>query len=179
MKDVIRENQLFYKKDAQSPWESSPTGNLWPEEKCEGYLHKHLTWDELQAIKKQSVDLDGYKETKKDQFRTACKSEIVNLFVSDALGSNHNYDCREEDQANIVTRTKASEIDGLTKKVWAHNGIEFTREPHTTAQLQQLVVDMEAHIESAQSKLEGLINQVNAVDNSLPTAQDDIDAINW
>lgn len=175
---VLVEYQLFYSPDGLI-WYPSETGVKWPEEKCEGYLYKHLTWDELNAVKRTQIDIDEYKATKRDQLRAECRKEIVNLFVSDALGSNHNYDCREEDQANIITRTKASEIDGLAKKVWAHDGVEFIRKPHTTAQLQKLVVDMEAHIEAAQSKLESLINLVNAVDNGPPEGADEIDAIIW
>lgn len=173
MKELPNEQQLFYSKDG-SAWRASTSGSRWPDEKCDGYLYKHLTWIEFQAILRDSIDLDAYKEDKKNHLRSSCRSQIVNLFISDALGSNHNYDCREEDQANIVTRTKASEIDGLDKKVWAHDGVEFTRVPHNTAQLQQLIVDMEFHIEESQSKLELLVSQVSACSSA-----DDIDAISW
>lgn len=173
MKELPNEQQLFYSKDGSS-WRASTNGSRWPEEKCESYLYKHLAWDDLQNILRDSIDLDEYKEAKKDELRARCKAQILNLFISDALGSNHNYDCRPEDQANIVTRTKASEIDRLDKKVWAHDGVEFTRVPHSTAQLQQLIVDMEFHIDESQSKLELLINKVNACYNA-----DEIDAISW
>lgn len=173
MKELLNEQQLFYSPDGAS-WISSVFGKKWPEEKCEGYLYKHLSFIEMSKIKRQLVDLDGYKESKKDKLREECKGKIVNLFTSNALGSDHKYYCREEDQANIVTRTKASEVDGLDKKVWACDGVEFTRIPHTTAQLQKLVVDMESHIEESQSKLEELINQVNACSNV-----DEVDDVVW
>ncbi|AGH32159.1 tail fiber protein [Vibrio phage 11895-B1] len=171
MRQLPNEQQLFSSKDG-STWIPHLDGN--PRGDIGDWLHQNLTWDEMCTVKRQSVDLNEYKETKKDQIRASCRGEITNLFVSDALGSNHNYDCREEDQANIVTRAKASEIDSLPKKVWAHDGTEFSRTDHTTAQLQQLVVDMESHIETCQAKLEGLINQVNAC-----TTCDQVDAVKW
>lgn len=48
--ELPNEQQLFYKKDNQSSWTPSLDGTQWPEEKCSGYLHKHLTWGEFQAI---------------------------------------------------------------------------------------------------------------------------------
>lgn len=49
MKELPNEQQLFYSQNGES-WIPSVYGKLWPEEKCEGYLHKHLTWDEFQDI---------------------------------------------------------------------------------------------------------------------------------
>ena len=49
MKELPNEQQLFYSKDGSS-WQPSLNGTQWSEEKCTGYLHKHLTWDEFQAI---------------------------------------------------------------------------------------------------------------------------------
>lgn len=49
MNELPNEQQLFYSKDGVS-WQSSLNGAQCPEEKCEGYLHKHLSWVEFQAI---------------------------------------------------------------------------------------------------------------------------------
>ena len=49
MNELPNEQQLFYSKDGSS-WQSSLDGTQWPEEKCQGYLHKHLSWVEFQAI---------------------------------------------------------------------------------------------------------------------------------
>jgi hypothetical protein len=108
------------------------------------------------------------QDTRRDELRADCTAAIVGLFSSSALGSAHTYDCRIEDQANIRMRQAASTIDAATRNI----GVEFTREPHTTAQLDQVVIDMEAHIETQQAKLAGLIATVNAVD----TGDDEADA---
>ena len=47
--ELKKELQLFYSK-AGSKWQSSLNGSQWSDEKCEGYLYKHLTWDEFQLI---------------------------------------------------------------------------------------------------------------------------------
>ena len=49
MTELPNGQQLFYSKYG-TDWQPSLDGTQWPEEKCEGYLHKHLTWGELQAI---------------------------------------------------------------------------------------------------------------------------------
>lgn len=112
------------------------------------------------------------QDTRRDELRADCTAAITGLFSSSALGSAHTYDCRIEDQANIRMRQAASTIDAGPRNIWAHDGVEFTREPHTTAQLDQIVIDMEAHIEADQAKLAGLIATVNAVD----TGDDEADA---
>lgn len=117
--------------------------------------------------------LSDIKDNRRTELRADCAGAIVGLFSSSALGSAHTYDCRVEDQGNIRMRQAASKVDVLSKKIWAHDGVEFTREPHTTAQLDQVLLDMEAHVETQQGKLEGLIATVNAVD----TGDDAADAI--
>lgn len=49
MIELPNEQQLFYSKDG-SKWQPSKDGSRWASEKCEGYLYKHLTWDEREAI---------------------------------------------------------------------------------------------------------------------------------
>ena len=49
MIQVPNEQQLFYSQDGVK-WIPSLDGTQWPESRCEGYLHKHLTWDEFQVI---------------------------------------------------------------------------------------------------------------------------------
>ena len=49
MKELPSEQQLFYSQTGES-WMASTTGEKWPEEKCQGWTHKHLTWNEFQAI---------------------------------------------------------------------------------------------------------------------------------
>lgn len=118
--------------------------------------------------------LDELKSIKRKSLRVNCRDAIKAPFQSSALGTPHLYDCRRDDQQNITIRLKASEFDGLTKKVWSHDGTEFIRQPHTTAQLSQVVVDMEIHIDINQDNLEVKIALVNAAVDS--TA---IDAVTW
>ena len=120
------------------------------------------------------IPLVDLQATKRDEIRTACAAAITLLFQSSALGSAHSYDCRPEDQANIDTRLSASMFDASPRKIWAHDGVEFQRLSHTTAQLQQVNVDMEAHIESQQSTLETLVSLINAAAD-----QAELDLITW
>ncbi len=125
-----------------------------------GYLYSDGTFSPPAVI---VPTLAASQDARRDQLRVDCTAAIVGLFSSSALGSPHTYDCRIEDQANIRMRQAAATIDALPRNIWAHDGVEFTREPHTTAQLDQVVIDMEAHIEADQAKLAGLIATVNAV----------------
>ena len=50
MINLPNEQQLFYIEDTGAFPQPSLDGSRWTEEKCEGYLHKHLTWVEMQAI---------------------------------------------------------------------------------------------------------------------------------
>lgn len=104
------------------------------------------------------------QDSRRDELRVDCTNAITGLFSSSALGSAHTYDCRIEDQANIRMRQGASTIDSAPRKIWAHDGVEFTREPHTAVQLDQILIDMEAHIEVKQANLATKIALVNAVD---------------
>lgn len=49
MKELPNEQQLFYSQDGLI-WKASVNGSMWSEDKCGGYLYKHLTWNEYQAI---------------------------------------------------------------------------------------------------------------------------------
>lgn len=120
------------------------------------------------------IPLVDLQATKRDEMRGACAAAITLMFQSDALGVAHSYDCRPEDQANIDTRLSASIHDTIPRKIWAHDGVEFQRLSHTTAQLQQVNVDMEAHIEAHQSTLETLVSLINAA-----VDQAELDLITW
>jgi hypothetical protein len=97
------------------------------------------------------------------ELRVDCEKAIIGSFSSSALGSAHSYDNRRDDQSNLRLRQAVSTIDTLPRNTAAHDGAELTRASHTTAQLNQVMIDMEAHLESKQAKLASLIAQVNAV----------------
>lgn len=56
MFELTNDLQLFYSRDG-SIWEAEVTGNPWSEEKCKGYLYKHLTYDEYQLHVAESITL--------------------------------------------------------------------------------------------------------------------------
>lgn len=49
MRNLKNEQQLFYSKDGVD-WEASTDGVRWGDDRCAGYLHKHIAWDEFQSI---------------------------------------------------------------------------------------------------------------------------------
>lgn len=49
MKNLPINQQLYYSKTGEI-WEPSLQAVLWDDERCEGYLYKHLSWDEFQVI---------------------------------------------------------------------------------------------------------------------------------
>jgi hypothetical protein len=49
MKELPNEHQLFYSKDG-TDWIPSVYGERWIDEKCEGWLYKHLTFSERELI---------------------------------------------------------------------------------------------------------------------------------
>jgi hypothetical protein len=130
--------------------------------------------DEEGGYKYSAPDIDDLKSTRRDVLREECSLDILGFFQSSALGTAHSYDCRVEDQANIRMRQSAATIDLSARNIWAHDGVEFTRKAHTVSQLNQVLIDMEAHIELNQGNLEALIATVNAC-----TTAEEVAAVVW
>lgn len=169
MIELPNEQQLFYSLDG-STWQSSVHGERWSDEKCEGYLHKHLTWGEFCAIQRESIDLNGYKEDKKESLRQSCAEAIESMFQSDALGQSNTYDCRGVDQLNLNMIVNG----GIGGEVYTHDGVEFVWEMHTHEQCVSLLQSMNVHIKTQRDKLYQKVSLVNAC-----TTCDEVDAINW
>ena len=169
MNDLPNEQQLFYSKDGIS-WQPSLDGARWPDEKCEGYLYKHLTWNEFRAIQTGSIDLNGHKEDKKESLRQSCAKAIESMFQSDALGQSNTYDCRSVDQLNLNMIVNG----GVGGEVYTHDGVEFVWEMHTHEQCVSLLQSMNVHIKTQRDKLYQKVSLVNAC-----TTRDEVDAINW
>jgi hypothetical protein len=143
---------------------------MWSDEKCNGYLHKHLTWHEYCVIQREAIDLNGYKEDKKESLRQSCSEAIESMFQSDALGQSNTYDCRSVDQSNLNMIVNG----GVGGEVYAHDGVEFVWEMHTHEQCVSLLQNMNVHIKTQRDKLYQKISLVNAC-----TTYDEVDVINW
>ena len=105
------------------------------------------------------------KSSQGNDIRQGCTEYIQSTpFQSNALGSSHNYDCRDIDQLNILVRLEITEDNTSTQSIWASDGTSYVMTPHTHAQLIQVVSDMNAFILSAQNRCAVFIGQVTAVD---------------
>lgn len=49
MSDLKNEHQLFYSQNGET-WLASTNGKPWADEKCDGWMHKHLSWHDFQGI---------------------------------------------------------------------------------------------------------------------------------
>lgn len=114
--------------------------------------------------------LDDLKSVKRKELRINCSDAIYTPFQSSALGSHHLYDSRDVDQMNLARIVAI----GSGGNIFAHDNVEFVKTAHTAYQCLTLITDMDTHIESERTKLEGKIASVNAAVDS-----DAIDAVIW
>ena len=124
------------------------------------------TWDGLEWVE----DVDKWRRERKEQLRSKCESELVDIFKSEALGDSHNYDCR------LVDQTTLSLIIALDEggKIYAHDGVEFLKVEHTAEQCRVVLRDMLAHIQSHRDNLYQKVNQLN-----LCETVEEIQAVTW
>lgn len=114
-------------------------------------------------------------EVKRTEIRSACSDEITrSSFQSSALGAVHNYDCRLVDQINLKMRFDIAETSGLAEPLWASDGTRYQWKSHTSAEIMDVMVDMNDHIKTSQVKLATLMAAVDAA-----TTKAQIDAIVW
>ena len=111
------------------------------------------TWDGLEWVE----DVDKWRKERKDWLRYKCRSGLVDIFKSEALGDSHNYDCRLVDQT-ILSLIVALDEGG---KIYAHDGVEFLKVEHTAEQCRVVLRDMLAHIQWHRDNLYQKVNQLN------------------
>lgn len=147
---------------------------------CDDSVVVGMTHDGGVTFSNPVPTLAASQSARRNELRALCSKAILGLYSSSALGSAHSYDNRRDDQSNLRLRQAVSTIDSQPRGTYAHNAVEFTWTSHTTAQLNQVMIDMEAHITAQQVNLATKIAQVNAV-NSGDLAADAITiaAIAW
>ncbi len=97
----------------------------------------------------------------------ACCAQILDGFLSDALGAFHAYPAKETDQSNLSASVLASLMPGnaadWTTPFWCQDEAgAWAFVPHTAAQIQHVGRDAKAAILAAMSKNETLAAQVRA-----------------
>ena len=132
----------------------------------------------LQTITTESGTFDlmvSIKSHQTAEINTACRTEIVSGFDSDALGTTHTYPSKEEDQTNLMaTFVLAKELNASKPfKCWDAAGVADYR-VHTVAQLHQAGQDAETHKMAALVKANTLKAQIAAA-----TTLAEIEAIVW
>lgn len=115
------------------------------------------------------------QDAKYGELRMKCAEMILRpSFVSDALGSVHNYDCREIDQINLKMRYDIALHTGIPEPLWASDGTRFMWKDHTAAEIMDVLIAMNSHIKANQIKLANKLAQVDAC-----TTKDQVRAISW
>lgn len=119
--------------------------------------------------------LQVVKDAKYFELRLKCAEMIViPSFTSEALGSIHNYDCREIDQINLKMRYDIASYTGNPEPLWASDGTRFMWKNHTAEEIMQVMIAMNAHIKINQNKLANKLAQIEAC-----TTKDAVRAITW
>ena len=113
------------------------------------------------------LTLDQTKEAHLSALSAACRSQILDGFLSDALGALHAYPAKETDQSNLSASVLASLMPGntadWTTPFWCQDEAgEWAFVPHTAAQIQQVGRDAKAATLAAMLKNETLAAQVRA-----------------
>lgn len=105
----LKESSQLYYCDSNGNWFSSKDGTEWPDEKCESYLYKHLTWDEFQSI------VNPPKSN--DELFTEEMNALNDRHYHDVLKATKSYniakarDGSTETEKVIASRDKIADID--------------------------------------------------------------------
>lgn len=139
------------------------------------YVSKTYPGSSYREVTDTSISAD----IKIASLRALCAAEIVAGYTSSALGDEHKYPCRAEDQINMLGSVTDSVLPGLpddwSTSFWCADASgNWTFASHTAAQIQKAGSDGKAHILSCQSKLDHLTKAVNAAHTV-----DEINAIEW
>ncbi len=110
------------------------------------------------------VDLRARKVAEISQ---ACSAQIVGGFTSSALGADHHYPAKPQDQANLIASITDSLLAGSdptwTTPFWcADSAGVWDFRPHTIAQIQQVGREGKAATLAAMGKNEALRQQIMA-----------------
>ena len=87
MIELPNEQQLFYSQTGEL-WIASTSGDKWPEEKCAGWIRKHLTWGEFQAI----VNPAPTKEQIESDFAQSENSWVLEQMPIISMNINYHLD---------------------------------------------------------------------------------------
>lgn len=97
--------------------------------------------------------LTEIQEAKYGELDQAYKDAVYTTFVSSALGTAHTYDATLERQLGILAATTASVSDSGARTLLAHDGSTWVNTSHSTSQLEQVSVDLRAHIQTNETNL--------------------------
>lgn len=123
-------------------------------------------------------DIELAKRVKSSKIREACRADILNGFVSYALGEEFFYPYTLIDQQNLNNALVLSSIE--TNPTWLTQAWcrdvagNWTFANHTAAQIQKVGVDGRAHFEAKTVKNANLQAQIVST-----TTQEEIDLIVW
>ncbi len=109
MKEPTNEQQLFYSQTGGS-WNASTTGERWSEEKCAGWLYKHLTWNEFQAIVNPPPTQEELFNSEMDALNTEHDKAMTNLSVEYNVAVAR--DGSTETEKVTAIRAKITALDG-------------------------------------------------------------------
>ena len=119
-----------------------------------------------------AADFLEYKANHILSLSAACRSEIVNGFTSDALGTTHWYDSEEVDQLNLIgSVTSGDDMDYGCRET---EGGDKVYKFHTNWQLQKVIQDGR---DMKLTKLQSFSTKKAQV--LAATTQAEVDAITW
>jgi hypothetical protein len=112
------------------------------------------------------------KHIKINELYTACTLSCTGGFTSCALGVEHSYPSKEIDQHNLhaAALTSTFQIDSWSTLVWCSEKSAWNMRSHSKRQVQQLLGDMVAFIDSNRAALKQLIDKINTVSDE-PTSE--------
>lgn len=102
------EQQLFYSLDG-SEWIPSLNGSRWPDDECEGYLYKHLTWVEFQDIVNPTKSNDELFSEEMEQLNN--QYDIDMLVLANEYNIAVARDASTETEKVLTARAKIDALD--------------------------------------------------------------------
>lgn len=129
----------------------------------------------------RALTIDQLKSAKMANLAAACREACEAGFTHNALGANHRYPTKPQDQANLTAVVTASLVNGAggePYRFWcADSDGVWARRDHSVAQIQQVGRGVLEMIRDNQDQYAALADAVKALPEN--ASQAEFDAIQW
>ena len=121
---------------------------------------------------------------KLEELSYKCTEEIVNGYVSDALGTDHHYPCNLWEQQTLIAMSFQANVDGVSAEpfvYWCTNDTVnvtddagWARRDHTVSEILEVSRAASTHVSACKDK-----SELRVIETKLATNQTEMEAVVW